>query len=53
MRPVMRDPPLCQLWQLHETGSQTVSLDRLADMHEAMDEEDEYRARHDDGRSKS
>jgi hypothetical protein len=39
----MRDPPLCKLREL-EDG--TYSINKLADMHEAMDEEDEYRRRH-------
>lgn len=39
----MRDPPLCTLREL-EDG--TYSINKLADMHEAMDEEDEYRRRY-------
>lgn len=35
----MRNPPLCQLRELQEGGCYT--LDDLADMHEAMDIEDE------------
>ena len=42
MRPVMRDPPLCRLAEL-KNGTYTVN--DLADFHEAMDEEDEYRRR--------
>jgi len=38
----MHDPPLCELWQLRETGPHTYSINDLADMHEAMDEEAEY-----------
>jgi hypothetical protein len=41
----MRDPPLCSLQELQ---SGRYSINDLADMHEAMDEEDEYRARYDD-----
>lgn len=40
----MRRPPLCTLKEL-QNG--TYSLNDLADMHEAMDEEDEYRRRWD------
>jgi hypothetical protein len=43
----MRTPPLCQLWQLTEAGPGTYSLCDLADMHEALDMEDEYRRRWD------
>lgn len=38
----MRDPPLCKLSEL-EDG--TYNLNQLADMHEAMDIEVEYRRR--------
>lgn len=49
MRPVMRDPPLCTLWHLHDG---TVTLPMLADMHEAMDEQEEYQRRY-ESRSKT
>lgn len=39
----MRDPPLCTLREL-QNG--TYSINDLADMHEAIDEEDEYRRRY-------
>ncbi len=42
MRPVMRDPPLCTLRELKDG---TYTINDLADLHEAMDEEDEYRRR--------
>ena len=42
MRPVMRDPPLCTLAQLKDG---TYTINDLADFHEAMDEEAEYRYR--------
>ena len=35
----MRNPPLCQLWELQEGGR--YCLDDLLDMHEAMDVEEE------------
>jgi len=35
----MRNPPLCTLAQL---GDGTYTINDLADMHEAMDEESEY-----------
>lgn len=38
----MRDPPLCTLKQLQDG---TYCLNDLADFHEAMDEEAEYRRR--------
>lgn len=38
----MRDPPLCTLAQLKDG---TYSINDLADFHEAMDEEAEYRRR--------
>lgn len=38
----MRDPPLCTLRDLQDG---TYSLNDLADMHEAMDEEAEYQHR--------
>jgi hypothetical protein len=38
----MRDPPLCTLRQLQDG---TYSLNDLADMHEAMDEQEEYERR--------
>lgn len=38
----MREPALCSLLQLRDG---TYSLDELADFHEAMDEEDEYKKR--------
>ena len=37
----MRDPPLCEYWQLAETGPHTYSLATLMNMHEAMDMEEE------------
>ena len=42
MRPVMRDPPLCTLRELKDG---TYSINDLADLHEAMDEEAEYARR--------
>ena len=42
MRPVMRDPPLCTLRELKDG---TYSINDLADLHEAMDEEAEYERR--------
>jgi hypothetical protein len=36
---VLRDPPLCQLWQLTQTGPQTYSIVDLMLFHEAMDME--------------
>jgi hypothetical protein len=42
MRPVMRDPALCEYRQLQDG---TYSLNDLADFHEAMDEEAEYERR--------
>jgi hypothetical protein len=44
----MREKPLCELWQLSETGPHTYSLCQLADFHEAMDMEEEYRRRWDE-----
>lgn len=41
----MRDPPLCTLRELKDG---TYTLNDLADFHEAMDEEDEYRRRIDE-----
>lgn len=38
----MRDPPLCTLRELKDG---TYTINDLADFHEAMDEEDEYRRR--------
>lgn len=38
----MRDPPLCNL---HELQDGTYDINDLADFHEAMDEEEEYRRR--------
>jgi hypothetical protein len=38
----MRDPPLCTLHQLQDG---TYTINDLADFHEAMDTEDEYRRR--------
>ena len=38
-RPILRNPPLCTLSELQEGGRYT--LDDLADMHEAMDVEEE------------
>lgn len=49
MRPVMRDPPLCTLADLENfdprIGRGKYTLNQLASLHEAMDEEDEYRRR--------
>jgi hypothetical protein len=45
----MRDPPLASLRQLQDG---TYSINDLADMHEAMDEETEYQRRIDDARPK-
>lgn len=39
----MRDPPLCRLSELKDG---TYSLNDLADFHEAMDEEAEYKLRY-------
>jgi hypothetical protein len=44
-RPVLRDPPLCQLWQLTQTGPQTYSVVDLMLFHEAMDMENLARRR--------
>jgi len=40
----MRNPPLCQLWELEDGGRYT--LDDLANFHEAMDVEDENERRY-------
>ena len=45
MRPVMRDPQVCSLRELRDG---TYSLNDLADMQEAMDEQDEYQRRFQD-----
>ena len=42
MRPVMRNPPLCTLSELRNG---TYNINDLADFHEAMDEEEEYKMR--------
>lgn len=42
MRPVMREPPLCTLYELKTV----YSINDLADFHEAMDEEREYQRRY-------
>jgi len=42
MAPVMRDPPLCTLRELRDG---TYTINDLADFHEAMAEEAEYRRR--------
>jgi DNA-binding HxlR family transcriptional regulator len=47
-RPILRNPPLCQLWQLTETGPGTYDICQLMDMHEAMDMENEEAARLED-----
>lgn len=39
----MRDPPLCSYYELKTV----YSINDLADFHEAMDEEEEYRRRYD------
>jgi hypothetical protein len=44
---VLRNPPLCELWQLKETGPETYSLCDLADFHEAMDMQEEMERRWD------
>lgn len=41
----MHEPPLCSL---HELKDGTYSLDDLADMHETMDEQEEYNQRYED-----
>jgi len=41
----MREPPLCTLKELRDG---TYTINDLADMHEAMDEEAEYRRRFDE-----
>jgi hypothetical protein len=40
----MHNPPLCQLWELHDGGRYT--LDDLADFHEAIDVEEENERRY-------
>lgn len=49
MAPVMRDPPLCRLAELRDydpaRGRGTYTINDLADFHEAMAEEAEYRRR--------
>jgi hypothetical protein len=42
MRPCVSDPKLCDYHQLLDG---TYSIDALADMHEALDEIEEYRRR--------
>jgi hypothetical protein len=37
----MRNPPLCEYWQLAETGPGTYSIEWLMDAHEAMGMEEE------------
>lgn len=49
MRPVMRDPPLCTLRELKDG---TYSINDLADLHEAMDEEAEYERRFKEARKR-
>jgi hypothetical protein len=41
----MRNPPLCQLWQLTEAGAGTYSICELADFHEALDMQEEHERR--------
>jgi hypothetical protein len=41
----MRDPKLCEYWQLAETGPRTYDLVWLLNAHEAMDMEDEMQRR--------
>ena len=48
-RPILRNPPLCTLRELTE-GPYTI--DELADMHEAMDVEDENARRHEAAQEK-
>lgn len=50
MRPLLRDPPLAELWQLttsYSVDRRCYTLHRLADLHEMMDVEDEARRRWD------
>ena len=51
-RPILRNPPLCELWQLTQTGPGTYDIYELMDMHEAMDMEAEMRRRYEDKRPK-
>lgn len=37
----MRNPPLCEYWQLAETGPHTYDIVWLLNAHEAMDIEEE------------
>jgi hypothetical protein len=48
----MRNPPLCQLWQLTQTGPGTYDVCQLMDMHEAMDMEAETLRRYEAKRPK-
>jgi hypothetical protein len=41
----LRNPPLCEYWQLSETGPHTYGLDWLLNAHEAMDMEAVLRQR--------
>lgn len=41
----MRDPKLCEYWQLAETGPRTYDLAWLLNAHEALDMEDEMQRR--------
>jgi hypothetical protein len=41
----MRDPKLCEYWQLAETGPRTYDLAWLLNAHEAMDMEEEMQRR--------
>lgn len=43
MRPCVSEPPLCKY---HELLDGTYTINDLADMHEALDEIDEYRRRY-------
>jgi hypothetical protein len=38
-RPVLRDPPLCELWQLQEVGPRTYSIVDLMKFNEVIDME--------------
>ena len=40
-RPILRNPPLCEYWQLDETGPHTYDINWLARAHEVMDVEEE------------
>ena len=48
----MHNPPLCEYWQLAETGPHTYSLAWLLDAHEVMDMEEEMERRREAARQK-